>query len=85
MTIKIETEKLWQDAVSRVLYDQPAHPIRDLPVRIVRESDWRKVMAVVRAADKQEPYLMKSCGAEKTDYAIHALRKHLSKRKESKP
>ena len=40
--------------------------------RLVRESDWRKIMAVVRAAE--------AWGMDDVGEAVNALRKHLAKK-----
>ena len=89
MTIKIDTRlapanlDVFVGASSRFGIDM------DGALRIVRESDWRKVMAVVRAADvmahtldfnkRPGKYIGDVVGVSVT------LRKHLEKRKESKP
>ena len=50
--------------------------------RLVRESDWRKIMAVVRAADKERgTNIMGEPCVTKTGAALDNLRKHLEKRK----
>ena len=52
--------------------------------RWVRESDWRKIMAVVRAADKEFTAYgdgVCSCGMEGTHAAYVALRKHLERKR----
>jgi len=48
--------------------------------RRVRESDWRKVMAVVRAIDEEVNHASVDA-VEKTDAALVALRKHLVEHK----
>ena len=54
--------------------------------RLVRESDWRKIMAVVRAAEEIEkcndgPILMSRVDIEgEARDALDALRKHLAKK-----
>ena len=76
MTIKIDAPKLWSDAEEDgFLYGRkPTDSAKGHWVRTVRESDWRKVMAVVGAADR--------CGSCcPVTEPMNALRKHLSKRK----
>ena len=84
MTIKIDAPRAYTDTVAGKLcpwakqpndrytlrYNEP-----DVPVRIVRERDWRRVMAVVKAADQAQS---KSIG---TLDALVALRKHLERRR----
>ena len=48
-----------------------------VPVRIVRESDWRKIMAVVRDASDMD----QAGGLADLRHSVRALRKHLEKRK----
>jgi hypothetical protein len=79
MTIKIDAPQGWYDADvdlprriavyyfgKRVWKDQAK-------ARIVRESDWRRIMSVVRAADNQ-------AGHSSVEGSLMALRKHLEKK-----
>ena len=68
--------KIWPDFVG------PDQEAGDFAVRIVRESDWRKIMAVVKSVDEaQGPTNEFLYGDEFVLDAIIALRKHLRKRK----
>ena len=83
MTIKIDAPQGWYDADvdlprriavysfgNRVWKDQTK-------VRIVRESDWRRIMAVVRAAvDETEDLPCTTL----LNHRVRALRKHLEKK-----
>ena len=55
MTIKIKAPKAWAyETLAGEVSSGTAHTKTDLaciPVRIVRESDWRKLMKLVRAAE----------------------------------
>jgi hypothetical protein len=57
--------------------DGKGHPISY--VRLVRESDWRRIMAVLRAADEHNIAWANSGDA--VSEAAAALRAHLEKRK----
>ena len=71
MTIKIDKPK-----GCMVVWDLSEKPI---PVRIVRESDWRKIMAVVRAAEQDE--VARSFRQyDATPLALDELRKHRATR-----
>lgn len=50
MTIKIKAQKAWQCADELTLGKSQQFP-EDKSVRIVRESDWRKLMKLVRAVE----------------------------------
>ena len=52
------------------------------PCRIIRESDWRRIMAVVRAADvlEQTPFLRAS-DIFPLEESLNDLRAHLAKRR----
>ena len=79
MSIKIDAPRAWawDDADGR-----HASPYDDgVPSRIVRESDWRRVMAVVRAAE-QDALARTFRQHDQTPSALNVLRKHLEKRKE---
>jgi hypothetical protein len=52
------------------------------PWRLVRESDWHKIMAVVRAAEKWEVAKYQPFYPP-LDNALSALRNHLEKQKDS--
>jgi hypothetical protein len=49
MTIKIKAERAWEYPNGRV--SKRSHLRGEWRVRIVRESDWRKLMKLVRAAE----------------------------------
>ena len=62
-------------------YEKLTH--EDVPVRIVRESDWRKIMAVVNSLERWKEN-GGDVGYEEDRgivLALDALRKHLEKRK----
>ena len=81
--MKIDAPKAYSGtADGRLIKDASYEKLtpEDVPVRIVRESDWRKIMAVVRAAD----YIIHPSGPKSPhplDKAVLALRDHLAKRK----
>ena len=55
---------------------------KEVGTTVLRTSDWRKIMAVVRAADKERgTNIMGEPCVTKTGAALDNLRKHLEKRK----
>ena len=52
MTIKIKAPRAWADGYGYTC--QRKHSDYDKPVRIVRESDYRKLLKLVRAVESQE-------------------------------
>jgi hypothetical protein len=52
MTIKIKAPRMWQYPNGMVRKD--SRWLGEWRVRIVRESDWRKLMALVRAVDEHD-------------------------------
>ena len=82
MTIKIDAKKGYNIFWNSGNPDKPFEFSLPGPCRIVRDSDWRKVMAVVRAAE------IHSCCADSAPYCYHpicsalaTLRKLMEKRK----
>ena len=71
MTIKIKARRAYSD---RNLYraQQYKEACTLVPVRIVRESDWRKLMALVKAAESYRDGAILSCDV---DEALEALEK----------
>ena len=73
--MKIDAPKAWDSIENGKLLNLagPEKGYRGyVPVRIVRESDWRKIMAVMRAAE--------AWGMDDVGEAVNALRKHLAKK-----
>ncbi len=79
--MRIKTWKAWQDPVGGPHWTcRHKSEVVSSPCRIVPEATWRKVMAVVKAADSE----VARYGAEyPTDFtkAVLALRTHERKRK----
>ena len=81
MSIKIDAPRVWlyrrkDGSVTGdsevVSFDTPTEYLR-----AVRESDWRKIMAVVRDASDMD----QAGGLADLRHSVRALRKHLEKRK----
>ena len=75
MTIKIDAPKVYAPDDLASAWKRKESSI-EKPWRLVRESDWRRIMAVLRAAEDE---LLDGQGL--THNAVVALRKHLEKRK----
>jgi hypothetical protein len=84
--LKIDAPRRWL----RDGYSYANYSIGRLPVRQVDESDWRKIMAVLRAADTRDGRgFCRICGVafstlyqhHADDCPVRALRAHLEQRK----
>ena len=53
MTIKIKAPRAWSSEAQKAACQSQVVP-GQIPVRIVRESDWRKLMKLVRAVEEHE-------------------------------
>ncbi len=72
--MKIKTWKAWHDPIVPRFADETRNWMADPhPVRIVPEATWKKVMAVVKAADRDAPVGIA--------FAMDHLREYLRKQK----
>ena len=80
MTIRINAPRSWYDNVACGVPNaiKTGWP-NNTRVRIIRESDWRKIVAVVKAADKEIGSHMIGC--PNTSDALDTLCRHLEKHK----
>lgn len=79
--MKIKTWKAWHDPIVPRFADETRNWMADPhPVRIVPEATWRKVMAVVKAAQSEVEDESRLVDPRKLEWSVAALREHERKK-----